>query len=820
VNPSLLFVLLAAAIAIRSYRSRGAARLERALFVAGAAFVIAQLAVRLGSEAAQLAPATLLGTLAAIASLALWDALVTLALHDQHGRAWIGNAAFGALAAAAFAGSSGLFLPLMLGTLALTRWRSPRGFSARPRWDLPGVRVAAAGAAVVVVLEVVLWLTGRARPTHNAAFRFAAWTCAVAAVQAAQELPAMVRQAALSVRRIGRRLSLLFALAAFVPLALTAALWALTTWLGVGAEDALIAARALRQSATALEQSLAAAHRAEPGLSAYARHWDGAWPGGSLWLRPGPTPHAAGRAHDAQPVWRRLSGADSVDVEALETWQAGDSARVGVLAGRSFLIAKHVGAEDSSVAVALVPVAPLLRGPIASVVGVRLVLESDFPTLRQSRARADSSAEAGNAVMLEPGAADSTLAAHRDELPAGNTRWVIAPRTRGAQSVEAATPTSGLFNGRATVPARIWRQGAWADRFALLAAENDAHRIFLGLYRDVRENPFAVVPLAALLFVFSVFVFVLVFDFRMVRDLGRSVTGAVVTLREGTTALERGDLAHRIKVRGRDDLWEVAGAFNRMAAGLERGRELEAERRRVEGELALARRIQARLLPGAPPAVAGLEIAGFSESAREVGGDYYDHFLMADGRLALAVADVSGKGVPAALLMSAVRAALITQSVEAESPADVLTRIHRLVHRSVEPGRFVTAVLAFLDPDSGRLEYCNAGHNPPMLIAGDGSLERLERGGLVLGIAEDARYETGECTVPPEGLVALFSDGIPEAQSPAGELWDEGPLVALLRGSAGVPLVTLAERVLGGVRAFEAGRPASDDVTLLLVRRR
>ena len=138
----------------------------------------------------------------------------------------------------------------------------------------------------------------------------------------------------------------------------------------------------------------------------------------------------------------------------------------------------------------------------------------------------------------------------------------------------------------------------------------------------------------------------------------------------------------------------------------------------------------------------------------------------------------------------------------------------------VEPGRFVTAVLAFLDPASGRLEYCNAGHNPPMLIAGDGSLERLGCGGLVLGIAEDAEYETGECTLPRGGLVALFSDGIPEAQNAAGTLWDEPPRIALLRESASMPLATLTRRVLDGVRAFEAGLPASDDVTLLLVRRR
>jgi serine phosphatase RsbU (regulator of sigma subunit) len=522
------------------------------------------------------------------------------------------------------------------------------------------------------------------------------------------------------------------------------------------------------------------------------------------------------------PAWRRLSGRDTVEVRALEAWSPSDSLRLAVLDGRTRLIATHVSALDSSYAVALVPVAPMLAGRIARVVGVRLRLETDFASLPEARARTDSLVESV-VNPADPGAATDHVPARATTgsgAPAGSrARWVITPRPGHGAPVEAATPRSGLFNGRAAVAALVWTHDHWAARFALIAAENDAHRIFLGLYRDVRENPFAIVPLAALAFVFSVFVFVLIFDFRMVRELGGSVAGAVATLRAGTAALERGDLSHRIEVRGRDDLWEVAEAFNRMAAGLERGRELEAERRRVEEELALARRIQTRLLPGAPPSVPGLEIAGVSESAREVGGDYYDHFLMTDGRVALTVADVSGKGVPAALLMSAVRAALITQPVEAESPADVLCRIHRLVFRSVEPGRFVTAFLAFLDPRTGHLEYCNAGHNPPILMHEGGALERLERGGLVLGILEDARFETGELVVPPGALLALFSDGIPEAQDPAGQLWDEEPLIALLRASSGVPLTTLAGRVVESVRAFEAGRAPSDDVTLLLARR-
>ena len=813
-NATLVLALLAAAISVRAFRLRGVAGdLARPLGLAGLSFVLAELGARFATFLGPSAAAPAARAVAVVAALLLWDALVTLALHDLRGRSWIVNAAFAALAVMAFQSTGSLFLPVVLATMALTRWRARRDPTMRERWAVPAVRLAVPGAALLVTVEIVLWLTARpGTTTADAALRFVEWTCAVAAIQAAQELPGMVRQAALSVRHVRRRLTLLFTLAAFVPLALTATLWALTTWLGVGAEDALIAARALRENAVLLDQSLAAAHRRDPALVDFARHWDAAWNGGELWLRSAAFEGQPPGTRASAARWRHLTGSDSVDVRALEAWHPSDSLRLAVLDGRTRLIATHVSALDSSLAVALVPVAPLLSGRIARVVGVRLKLETDFPSLPDARARADAIPES---IVSGSSQAPEAIG----PPPASEPRWVITPRSGRGEGVEAATPRSGLFNGRAAVAAMVWTHGHWAQRFALLAAEHDAHRIFLGLYRDVRENPFAIIPLATLVFVFAVFVFVLIFDFRMVRELGQSVTGAVATLRDGTAALERGDLSHRIEVRGHDDLWEVAEAFNRMAAGLERGRELEAERRRVEEELSLARRIQARLLPGEPPRVPGLEIAGVSESAREVGGDYYDHFLMADGRVALAVADVSGKGVPAALLMSAVRAALISQPVEAESPAEVLGRIHRLVHRSVEPGRFVTAFLAFLDPRTGQLEYCNAGHNPPIVVHRGGSLERLELGGLVLGVVENAGYQTGELVIPPGSLLALFSDGIPEAQNPAGALWEEEPLIVLLRDAAGLTLAALARRVVDGVRAFEAGRAPSDDVTLLLARR-
>src|SRR5262249_1720546 len=158
-----------------------------------------------------------------------------------------------------------------------------------------------------------------------------------------------------------------------------------------------------------------------------------------------------------------------------------------------------------------------------------------------------------------------------------------------------------------------------------------------------RENPFSYLPVVLLLFVGTLFFLITLWDVVMVTNMGRSITGAIDALRVAAEKLRAGDLAHRIEVKGDDDLWDVATAFHLASEGLTRARELEKEQDRIENELQVARRIQERLLPSSPPAVPGLEIAGFYDPAREVGGDYYDHLAIGDGRALLVIADVSGK---------------------------------------------------------------------------------------------------------------------------------------------------------------------------------
>jgi sigma-B regulation protein RsbU (phosphoserine phosphatase) len=305
----------------------------------------------------------------------------------------------------------------------------------------------------------------------------------------------------------------------------------------------------------------------------------------------------------------------------------------------------------------------------------------------------------------------------------------------------------------------------------------------------------------------------------MVVNMGRSIAAAIGALRRGATQLEAGDLAHRIPVRGDDELWDVARAFNQAIGGLERVRDLEKERDRLENELELARRIQSRLLPESAPRVAGWAIAGASEPARQVGGDYYDHIDLGGGRMVLVIADVSGKGVPAALLMSAFRAALMSQDLSGADPSALAGRLNGFLHQSVEPGRFVTAFVGFLDLVSGRMLYVNAGHNPPFVLRADGREESLSEGGTILGILPTSPFAAGETTLGADDLLALYTDGVTEGANAAGDMWGEERLVAALRRLAGMPVAQMVETVVDEVRAFEGETGPADDITLLIARR-
>jgi serine phosphatase RsbU (regulator of sigma subunit)/pSer/pThr/pTyr-binding forkhead associated (FHA) protein len=240
------------------------------------------------------------------------------------------------------------------------------------------------------------------------------------------------------------------------------------------------------------------------------------------------------------------------------------------------------------------------------------------------------------------------------------------------------------------------------------------------------------------------------------------------------------------------------------------------DKAKMEQEMRIAADIQRALLPE-PQRVGGFfEAVGASLPCRAIGGDFFDYVDLPGGEFGVAVGDVAGKGAPAALLTAVLQGVFASQASSGTGPAMTLSRVNQaLIRRSVE-SRFATAFYAVLSK-SGQLTYCNAGHNPPLLLRRD-SVERLETGGLILGLFEHATFEEDTISVAPGDILITFSDGVTEALSASGEEYGEERLLACVQANRDQPTPELLEAVLASVRAFTAGAVQSDDVTALVLR--
>lgn len=247
--------------------------------------------------------------------------------------------------------------------------------------------------------------------------------------------------------------------------------------------------------------------------------------------------------------------------------------------------------------------------------------------------------------------------------------------------------------------------------------------------------------------------------------------------------------------------------------------EEEVAKQKMEEEMAMARRIQARLLPGVIPSLQGVDIHAVNISSKQVSGDYYDLIERQDGRLALVIADVSGKGMPASILASNLQAALRAQCDTCDSPCLILERINRQIHASTDPQHFATLFLAMLDPTTRRLVYSSGGHNAPVLVRSDGTCELLEKGGLPLGAFDFGHYEEGEVFLQEGDLLFLYTDGLTETKGPDGdEDFGEARLNDLLRERFDDEVVDLIANVNTSLQAFRGRREIDDDITMIALK--
>lgn len=328
--------------------------------------------------------------------------------------------------------------------------------------------------------------------------------------------------------------------------------------------------------------------------------------------------------------------------------------------------------------------------------------------------------------------------------------------------------------------------------------------------------------------------------------LTRSVTGAVGQIYLATTHVNRGDFSHRIPIGSNDQLAALATSFNSMTESLEELLREQQEKQRLENEITIAQEVQAQLFPRHIAQLPSLEVHGFCRPARSVSGDYYDFLPLGSERLVLAVGDVSGKGISAALLMATIHSAVRAYSMEGipafrqaqavgagpalaqkfdglpgaeSSPSILLSLLNHQLYHSTPAEKYATLFLATYDGSSRRLTFSNAGHLPPMLLSETGSVRRLEDGGTVVGLFDDRSFDEGSVQLRRGDLFIAYSDGVTEPENEFGE-FGEQRLVELVQENRDLPLERITEIVTAAVDDWIAGAEQPDDVTLVLARAR
>jgi serine phosphatase RsbU (regulator of sigma subunit) len=346
--------------------------------------------------------------------------------------------------------------------------------------------------------------------------------------------------------------------------------------------------------------------------------------------------------------------------------------------------------------------------------------------------------------------------------------------------------------------------------------------------RPIRTITFGQLLLVLLGVIGGLFLVIQVVALGMGLALARSITGSVHGLFTGTERVTRGDFTHKIPIRTHDQLGSLAESFNSMTGSIEDLLQQKAEKERLEQELKIAREIQMSLLPQGSLRIPGLALTGHCEPAREVGGDYYDFLPLDEHRVGVLIADVAGKGTSAALYMAELKGVMFSLSQLHRSPRALLIAADRILSRHLAKSSFITITYAIVDLEAHTLTYARAGHCPLIYMPGAYARPRqvqiLAPDGLVLGLQIDNgemfRQLLEEVTVPlgPGDLFVLFTDGITEAMSPAGEYFGEQRLGALIQQQAHLPFEELRERILREVGGFVGGAPQQDDMTMLLLK--
>jgi len=415
--------------------------------------------------------------------------------------------------------------------------------------------------------------------------------------------------------------------------------------------------------------------------------------------------------------------------------------------------------------------------------------------------------------------------------------------------IAGVTPPSGGWIDRvitfgAPQPVVAWATGEETRSGALIRVQTRPSALYSRLFvfpdfaRSVRYLLFLVLIGFAIIEILALWVGT---------HLTQTVTGAVAHLYDATRHINRGDFGHRVPVRSQDQLSTLGNSFNSMAESLQKLIEEQKQKQRLENELVIAQEVQAQLFPRQISQLPTLELHGFCRPARTVSGDYYDFLPIDSNKLVLAVGDVSGKGISAALLMATINSAVRAYTLEGmpilrETVAAGVTRgsgamwpmgmqgaevstgtllalLNHQLYISTPPEKYATLFLGFYDGRDRSLTYSNGGHLPPIILSRDGAIRRLEQGGTVVGLFDHMSYEEG-CVELQDGEIFLaYSDGVTEPENDYGE-FGEQRLIELVWANRDLPLARISELVTAAVDDWIGANEQPDDVTIVLARAR
>ena len=329
-------------------------------------------------------------------------------------------------------------------------------------------------------------------------------------------------------------------------------------------------------------------------------------------------------------------------------------------------------------------------------------------------------------------------------------------------------------------------------------------------------------------FVAVLFLMIQVAALTMGLALARSITSSIHELFMGTEQVRHGDFTHRINITTNDQLGELAGSFNQMIGSIENLLQTAAEKKRLEEELRIARQIQMSLLPRGPLDMPGLAVTALCVPAREVGGDYYDFFRLAQERLGVLIADVSGKGTSAALYMAELKGLVLSLSQIYQSPRQLLLEVNRIISENLDSRSFITMTYAVLDLNAGTMTYARAGHTPLMHMrsrSAGAAVDVLIPNGMVLGLRipgaeekfaellEEDRLDLGQGDV-----IVLYTDGITEAMNPSSDLFGDARLSRIVEEHGHLESAELRERILREIETFVGTADQHDDMTMILMK--